>query len=1177
MVVIGSGYGGAIAASRLARAGQQVCLLERGKEFQPGEYPDTEAEALREMQADLPEAHVGSRTGLYDFRVNKEINVFVGCGLGGTSLVNANVSLRAEPRIFEDTRWPRALRDDVTTLLEDGYRRAEQMLKPVPYPSDFPTLPKLQALERSAASVGAVAPATLAPVHFYRTPINVTFEEGVNPVGVYQQACKLCGDCVSGCNYAAKNTVLMNYLPDAKNHGAEIYTQVSARLIERQDGGWRVHYQLLDSGRERFDAPTMFVSADLVIVAAGTLGSTEILLRSKSAGLGLSDGLGHHFTGNGDVLGFGYNTDAVIDGIGFGHRAPGRLEPVGPCITGVIDARHQPQLNEGMVIQDGAIPGALSAFLPAVLAAAAKVVGKEPTAGRGRPAGGLSTLLREKQRELESLLGGPYHGAVRHTQTYLAITHDDGAGRMVLENDRLRIDWPGVGKQPIFQQIQERLVQATRPLGGDYVKNPIWSKLLRHELMTVHPLGGCVMAEDAEQGVVNHKGQVFSGSRGAAVYEGLYVCDGSVIPRSLGVNPLLTISALAERSCALLAKDRGWQIDYQLPSAIGIRDSGLGIREERILSSEPRNPNPETRPLGIQFTETMRGDLSIQVGDAVAPGFATASGQVSPASAPTGRGATEAAQQGRKSDSKFEFTLTIISDDLERMLTDGAHQAGMVGSVTAPALSAKPLTVTGGEFNLFVVDPDRIETRQMHYRMRMTSEEGRVYYFDGFKVIHDDPGPDLWPDTSTLYFTVHDGAHSASPASPVVGQGILRNLPEDFARQLTTMQVTNAKSLEERLRAMARFGRFFGDVLFETYGGIVAKSSVFNPNAPARKKRPLRGPAPQVHFFNTLDGVQLRLTRYPGGPKGPVILSHGLGVSSLIFSIDTVETNLVEYLCAHGFDVWLLDWRGSSDVPASAHQFTADDVARNDYPAAVAKVRELTGAPSVQMVAHCVGSITFSMAMLAGLEGVRSAVCCQVATHMVAPPLTRIKCGLHFPGFLKALGVKSLTAFVDNQAKWKDRLYDQALKLYPISGRERCHDPVCHRITFLYSLIYEHEQLNAATHNALHEMFGVANVSVFEHLARMVRKGHAVTARGLESYLPHLERLAIPIAFIHGAENQCFLPASTEITYNLLREKNGKELYRRHVIPNYGHIDCIFGKNAVKDVYPFILDHLERF
>ena len=100
-----------------------------------------------------------------------------------------------------------------------------------------------------------------------------------------------------------------------------------------------------------------------------------------------------------------------------------------------------------------------------------------------------------------------------------------------------------------------------------------------------------------------------------------------------------------------------------------------------------------------------------------------------------------------------------------------------------------------------------------------------------------------------------------------------------------------------------------------------------NADAPPRQKRPLRVGAPQVAFFKTSDGVTLRLTRYQGGTKGPVILSHGLGVSSLIFSMDTIETNLLEYLYAHGYDVWLLDYRNSIELPAATLQASGDDVA----------------------------------------------------------------------------------------------------------------------------------------------------------------------------------------------------------------------------------------------------------
>ncbi len=120
VVVVGSGYGGAIAASRMARAGRKVCLLERGKELQPGEYPDAMTEALTELQVDSKEGHLGKATGMYDFRRNEDMNVLLGCGLGGTSLINANVALPAEDRVFDDERWPEPLQGQPSAL-DDGY------------------------------------------------------------------------------------------------------------------------------------------------------------------------------------------------------------------------------------------------------------------------------------------------------------------------------------------------------------------------------------------------------------------------------------------------------------------------------------------------------------------------------------------------------------------------------------------------------------------------------------------------------------------------------------------------------------------------------------------------------------------------------------------------------------------------------------------------------------------------------------------------------------------------------------------------------------------------------------------------------------------------------------------------------------------------------------------------
>lgn len=1131
VVIVGSGYGGGITASRVARAGKSVCILERGKEFQPGEYPATQLEALRETQTDTPEGHVGPRTGLYDMRINPDLNVFVGCGLGGTSLLNANVALEADPRVFNDERWPEPLCSSAANPLSERgyYQRVLEMLKSVPYPegqphpdgkSVFPLLPKLEALKASAAHLKE---------EIHLPPINVHFgAEGPNHVGVHQAPCILCGDCCSGCNHHAKNTLIMNYLPDAVNHGAEIFTMCSVRSLERANGKWLVHFEVLEHGREKFKAPELFVSADIVVLAAGTLGSTEILLRSRARGVTVSDQLGLRLTGNGDVLAFNYNTEQEINGIGWGNRDGRDIGPVGPCITGVIDIRrNQKDLSDGMVIEEGSIPGPIADALPAGFAAAYLLGGREERSD-------LPTIIREGERQLASLKGGAYQGAVRNTQTFLVMTHDDGNGRMFLSDDRLRIDWPSMASEPIFQKVADKLFEASAPLGGSFVRNPMTSPLLQKRLITVHPLGGCTMGEDASKGVVNHKGQVFSGIAGADVYSDLYVSDGSVVPRPLGVNPLLTISALAERCVALLAADRGWTFGYDLPSK----------------AAAAAAVSAATSNLGLRFTETMRGYFLLGEMNDFRVG----------------------AEQGRQANSQLQFTFTIESHDLEKMLTDSSHEATIIGTVTASALSPSPM-VAKGVFNLFVPDPEHVETNLMKYHVHLSAQDGKAYFLDGYKSIHENKfGLELWPQTSTLYVTLR----SDSDSGPVIGKGIMHIQPHDFAKQMMTLEVTNAKTQAERLDAIKRFGLFFGKTLFQTYGGIFAQASVFDPTMPPRQKRPLRTTAPELHFFNSLgDNLPLKLTRYRGGAKGPVILSHGLGVSSLIFSIDTIQTNLVEYLFAHGYDVWSLDYRASIDLPSSYQFSTADDVALKDYPAAVAKVLEVTKAETVQMVVHCYGATTFFMAMLAGLKGVRSAVCSQIATDIVAHPLTRFKTGIHVPQALANLGVKSLTAYTDKNANWLDKLFDAALTLYPLQHEEHCNSPVCHRITFLYSLLYEHAQLNQATHDALHEMFGVANIGALEHLGVLVRKGHLVNANGEEDYMSHLDRLAIPITFIHGGSNECFLPKSTALTYERLIEKNGRSLYSRHVVPGYGHIDCIYGSNAVNDIFPLMLTHLE--
>ena len=205
IIVIGSGYGGSIASSRLARAGKGVTVLERGREIHPGEFPYEEETALRNLQTSPLGASISDPRNLYWLHLGSNMNVLSGCGLGGTSLINANVSLEPDPAILEDPCWPEALRADREGLTL-GFQRAREMLQPEQYPSSYPRLNKVDALRQAGAGQS-----------FRMVPVNVRFQGGLNAVGVEQEPCTCCGDCVSGCNVGAKNTLLMNYLPDAVN------------------------------------------------------------------------------------------------------------------------------------------------------------------------------------------------------------------------------------------------------------------------------------------------------------------------------------------------------------------------------------------------------------------------------------------------------------------------------------------------------------------------------------------------------------------------------------------------------------------------------------------------------------------------------------------------------------------------------------------------------------------------------------------------------------------------------------------------------------------------------------------------------------------------------------------------------------------------------------------------
>ena len=528
VVVIGSGYGGAITAARISSANitpkPRVCILERGMEWIPGTFPDEAFDVLQHFESAL------NPLGLYVFSRSPAISVIHGYGLGGTSLVNANVAIIPEGAVFDRSPWPA---DVKLAALQTYYQRAATSLEVSQHPRGLDLL-KMQALKKGADKDPEAA------FELLRIAVNFT-HDGIDANGVERHPCIDCGDCVTGCNVRAKNTLYMNYLPIAKNHGAEIYTQVRVRYIEAvKEGGYRVHFERY-APRHPIPEPGVLRARRMVVVAAGSLGSTEILLRSREQGLDLPDVLGTRFSGNGDFFGIAYNSDQQTDIMGFGNHLDDPVRSAvkaGPTIVGVIRYNRDKPLGQQMTFEDLSVPRA-------GVEAAKRVLALLPgTDTDNRPILDWLDNLEEARRVARDLTFDP-RGALNHTMAYLIMAEDNASGRMSLKDGQLQIDWPGAGDEPIFEQINNQVHAQAKTLGAKFIGNPVWSFFRSHHLITAHPLGGCPMGESQATGVVDDLGRVFS--RSNAIHPGLYVADGSIIPTALGVNPFLTISALCER------------------------------------------------------------------------------------------------------------------------------------------------------------------------------------------------------------------------------------------------------------------------------------------------------------------------------------------------------------------------------------------------------------------------------------------------------------------------------------------------------------------------------------------------------------------------------------------------------------------------------------------------------
>jgi cholesterol oxidase len=752
VVVVGSGFGGSVAAYRMASAGLSVAVLERGRAYPPGSFPRSPSDMGGAFWDPKENLH-----GIYDVWSFTGCDSVVASGLGGGSLIYANVLLRKDEHWFVNDEpvgdggyesWPVTRAD-----LDPHYDAVEEMLGATPYPFDHPAYahtPKTIAMRDAATELGLDWQLPPLAISFASKPgsepgLNLPIVEPSygNVHGAARRTCRLCGECDMGCNDGSKNSLDHTYLSAAKHHGADLRTLHEVwQVRQRAGGGYAVDYVMHDGS-----AGVRTIECDRLVLAAGTLGTTYLLLRSRNGLPGLSSALGRRFSGNGDVLAFLLRA-----------RDRSRTRELdasfGPVITSAIrlpdGVEGEDEAGRGAYIQDGGHPAFVDWMVESadlrnnVMRVSRFVLNRiwATLTGDKNLSAEISDLFRDAELSANSL-------------PLLGMGRDVPNGRLKLRGGKLDVEWDPDASNEYFDRLETTMRRIGDVLGAEYSGLPAW---LGKRFITVHPLGGASMGRHSGEGVCDSYGEVFD-------HPGLYIADGAVMPGPVGPNPSLTIAAMADRMSTRL----------------------LETKPARTRSAQPR---PAGEPTSLSFDEEMSGF--------VVPGVTD----------PRSKEAEE-----RSKGERLSFRLTIRIDDMDTFLDNPEHLARAEGWVQA-AFCGGRRPVERGWFNLFV-PTGASDSRVMRYHLWFTDGDGRPRTLTGWKDVHDGPVIRLWNDTTTLYTRLLQGhVPPEGDTEEVDGAGTLHINPINLAATLTSFRADGPQPVT----ALARFGRFFVGQLWDVYG-----------------------------------------------------------------------------------------------------------------------------------------------------------------------------------------------------------------------------------------------------------------------------------------------------------------------------------------------------------------------
>ncbi|CAL5387361.1 unnamed protein product [Camellia sinensis] len=1120
-IVVGSGYGGSVAACRMSMAGIKVCLIEKGRRWEAQDFPTDSFKIISAARIENRNLGIsfGPKDALFQlFETNKcdieheipakeesaelyeqdDSLAAMACGLGGGSLMNAGVMLPTPIRARRNPKWPKEWERD----WEACQASASSMLRIQSVPVKFANTKIMEEVAGEEFEETSRGPLKLG--------VNFEIEEQASNTMKSQEmgTCLACGNCLAGCPYNAKNSTDKTYLVSAVQAGCTIKTECQVQYVVENPNNIFEKEQRTRRERRRqwlvFFNEIDYLTSDFVILSAGVFGTADILFESQLRGLKLSERLGLGFSCNGNTVAYLAGSPAPLSAYGIDKNSFSKIpfqERPGPSISSSYTS------SLGFTIQSAILPTAYPYLL------------FKGITTYGWPRG--SWFLHGVIDKLKHMLG------LQDSKAMIlnAMGYDESDGKITFEKDTNKICF-SPPHDPLLPRKIEAFQKLTKKLGGILFMS-------RFRSTSVHLLGGCNASSDSSHGVCNPNGQVFDKKSQTSVYQGLYVCDASLIPCSVGVNPCLTIAALAEHVSRHLVEDvlknKRKQNTVSYPKLGSITSMKFGRSPESM----------------VVFRETMRGYVG-----------------------------------GMPCEAYLKLKMNCNTDEKEMhrnsTILGVSHQLlrGKVGGyVEFKALEMDKLHVIDGEVDLCQLDNRTPYTQCMHYRLLLAASSGSRYVLEGKKVLN----PYLyalyaWRETTTMNVTLNRVSMDSSKEKMLKLKGKLSISMIELLKSLI--------SLEGNMRG--RFVCLVLQTLFRTYFSQVPRGCHKDFNPPELHLRPY--PSSTLHEVKTEDGFiiscrQWKCNQSPWRPQGekklnPVLLINGHSTES--YCLPTEPNDLVRTLLDEGHETWLLQPRLHPLNPSN--NFTIEDIGKFDIPSVINKIHSMHGPMTkVHVVAHCVGGLAIHIAIMGGhvsATQIASLTCTNSSMFFKLTPLATFKMWLPLiPISMMILGKnKILPLFKSPSSTPRQRLLKFIARLIPRS--ERCTCDECEVFSGIFGNTFWHDNISPAMHYQLKHTLPRLPMAAFPHLRRICNAGFIVGPNGENSYVTHPERMTISSLYVSGGRTLLVTPKTSFLAHKYMKLHQPGFRHERVVVEGFGHSDLLIGEEAYLKVFPHILEHI---